>query len=83
MRLARTMTLLVGVTLAIPVLSASPAAADAASPAVGECFLLADAQMNEDYWPGVAPVPCTDRHSFEVTATGILPADANAFIFVE
>ncbi len=86
MRLTRTTTTLViglAITFALPILSAPPAAADAASPAVGECFLVADAQMDEEYWPGLEPVPCAGPHSFEVTAAGRLPADVNAFTFAE
>jgi hypothetical protein len=57
----------------------APVRADAASPAVGECFALTDAQSYEDYWPTSAPVPCSGRHSIEIARTGRLPADVNAF----
>jgi hypothetical protein len=71
----------VGATLlALP---AAPAHA-APIPQVGDCYLLDDDQLNEvGWWPDAPAVPCTQEHTFEVTKTGPLPADVNAFEFAE
>lgn len=63
------------------------------APAVGECYDLSDARIevgtlagatavgSEGYWSAVDPVPCTEPHTFEVTESGQLPMDVNAFEF--
>ena len=40
-----------------------------------------DAAGEEGYWLESAPVPCTAPHTFEVTESGLLPMDVNAFAF--
>lgn len=70
-------------TAAVLVEGAGPVLA-APTPQVGECYLLDDDQVSEiGWWPDVSPVPCTQGHTFEVTKTGPLPADVNAFEFAE
>lgn len=57
-------------------------AAPLAVPVVGECYDLTDDQVAEGgYWSGAAAVPCTEPHTFEVTETGPVPMDVNAFDF--
>jgi hypothetical protein len=69
--------------LAVPA-ALTPAVAEAAPvPAVGECFLISDAQSLASGWPGTTAVPCASRHSVEVTRSGRLPADANAVTFAQ
>lgn len=54
----------------------------ATGPAPGECYRITDAQSYEDYWPtGLTPVPCSGRHSIQITRAAVLPADVNAFEF--
>lgn len=58
------------------------ASAASAGPQVGECYLLdQDVLTERGWWPDVSAVPCTERHTFEVTEVGPLPQDANAFDF--
>lgn len=70
---------------ALLVLSSGSTAASAAEgvPAVGECFRITDEQTFDDYWPGAPAVPCTSRHSLEITASSVLPADVNAITFAQ
>jgi hypothetical protein len=75
-------TLLAGTasTLMLPAFGASVRAAD--GPAVGECYLLTEPESRPgSYWPDVAPVACTESHTLEVTETGPLPEDVDAFDF--
>ncbi len=69
------------VALSASVLIAAPAVA-AEPPAVGDCYDLSDAQVRAgEWWPEVEAVPCTESHTYQVTGTGLLPADVNAFDF--
>ncbi len=64
-----------------------------ATPLVGECYDLSDARIEagtlagataagaEGYWADADPVPCSAPHTFEVTESGPLPMDVNAFEF--
>jgi hypothetical protein len=65
------------------VVTGAPANAASGVPAVGECYLVTDKQTYDDYWPGGAAVPCTGRHSIEVTRSSPLPADVNAVNFAQ
>lgn len=81
--------------LAAPAVSAAPAthASATLAPAVGECYDLSDARIQagtlegataagaDAYWIESAPVACTSPHTFEVTESGQLPLDVNAFAF--
>jgi hypothetical protein len=59
-----------------------PPTSAAGLPVVGDCFALAELQARSGtYWPAVDPVPCTEAHTFEVTETGPLPQDVDAFAF--
>ena len=62
---------------------AAPASAASGVPQVGECYLITDKQTFDDYWPGASPVPCSQRHSLQVTASSVLPADVNAVTFAQ
>ena len=77
----------VGASLAgalLAVVAAAPAASAAnGTPGVGECFRVSDQQTFNDYWPDVAPVPCTGRHSLEIVIASPLPADVNAVTFAQ
>ena len=65
------------------VLPASTAAAAAAVPAVGQCYVLGYGQTADDYWPGATSVPCTSPHTLEITKSSVLPADVNAITFAQ
>jgi hypothetical protein len=61
---------------------ASAQALPAQVPQVGDCYDLSDETLVAGGWWGDAPaVPCTQAHTFQVTETGILPQDVNAFEF--
>lgn len=63
---------------------ASPLVPESAVPIVGECYEVDDALLQEGgYWLDAAPVPCTQPHTLEVTETGPVPQDVNAFEFAE
>ncbi|MBK9737939.1 MAG: hypothetical protein IPO93_00115 [Actinobacteria bacterium] len=80
---ARPLAVVLGALTLAAVAVPAPASANATLPAVGECFLITDKQTYEGYWPGASPVPCSGKHSFEVTKSSDLPADVNAFDFAE
>jgi len=61
----------------------APASAASGVPQVGECYLITDKQTFDDYWPGATPVPCSQRHSLQITASSALPADVNAVTFAQ
>lgn len=81
--------------LVAPPASAAPAKHSSApiAPIVGECYDLSDARIevgtlegataagDGGYWVDTAPVACTAPHTFEVTESGLLPQDVNAFAF--
>jgi hypothetical protein len=79
--------LLAALFLPLVALTASPAhagpmAQPAADPQVGDCFDLSDERLRSGgWWTQTPSVPCTQPHTYEVTETGILPADVNAFDF--
>lgn len=64
-----------------------------ATPGVGDCFDLSDSRLDMGtpdgaaaagavaYWPDVDAVPCSQPHTFQVTETGVVPQDVNAFEF--
>jgi hypothetical protein len=52
-------------------------------PVVGECYDLTDKQAEADDWTDATSVPCTERHTFEVTETAPVPMDVNAIEFAE
>jgi hypothetical protein len=83
MRLLRAAATALCVLVVLPTTMATSARADATLPAVGECFLVTDKQTFDDYWAGLPPVPCAERHSFEVTKSSALPADVNAITFAQ
>ena len=81
----RALAILAATAVMLPVLpaAAEPAARVTDGPIVGECYDLTDEQASDDYWDDVAPVPCTERHTFEVTETAMVPMDVNAIEFAE
>jgi hypothetical protein len=81
MTVRRIATALLGSVLLWSMSSVPPAAAASAAPAVGECYLVTDKQTFDDYWPGVPAVPCTSKHSLQITTSSVLPADVNAVTF--
>lgn len=59
---------------------AAPASAAPPAPMVGDCYDLAPVDLsNPDGWLEVVPVDCTRPHTFEVTSTGSLPAEDDAW----
>ena len=69
-----------------------PPAMRPCDPAVGECYDLTDAasrsarspaprRRRRGYWADADPVPCSEPHTFEVTESGAVPMDVNAFEF--
>jgi hypothetical protein len=79
----RVLALLAAVGVALPVLpaAAAPSSGPAHVPVVGECYDLSDAQVSADYWTDAEPVPCTQRHTYEVTEAALIPMDVNAITF--
>jgi hypothetical protein len=70
--------------LGTPGAAASPGIRPAAAPIVGECHDVDDALLQEGgYWVDSIAVPCTEPHTFEVTETGAVPQDVNAFEFAQ
>ena len=68
--------------LALPAVTATPAAATDRAPQVGDCFDVPDAVLEEGgWWPDIDPVPCSEPHTYEVTQVGLLPQDVDAFAF--
>ncbi len=75
---------LAALTAAALALTVAPSAAavPAAVPQVGECYDLQDEVLQAGgWWLETEPVDCAESHTFEVTETGPLPQDVNAFDF--
>jgi hypothetical protein len=84
----RAMVVLAAAAVILPVLPVPPAVAEPAvnstdGPIVGECYDLTDQQASADLWDDAEAVPCTERHTFEVTETAPVPQDVNAIEFAE
>ena len=70
------------ILLTAPPAASSPSVRPAVAPLVGECYDLTDEVLQADgYWADTAPVPCSQPHTFQVTETGAVPQDVNAFEF--
>jgi hypothetical protein len=79
----RAACLVLGALAIGPLLPATAASAAETVPAVGQCYVLGYGQTADDYWPGATAVPCTSAHTFEVTRSSVLPADADAVTFAQ
>lgn len=72
----------VGVAV-LALLGMPPMAAAADGPLAGQCFDLSDEQVQAAAWPVTDAVPCTERHTVEVTEVGVIPAGADPEEFAD
>ena len=80
MRIRATLAAFAGVMIAATSLTlAAPAGAAPTVAKTGDCYNITLKQAEAAALPeDLAPVPCTQAHTFEVTEAGLVPADVNA-----